>query len=371
MKIKLNWKKGLLTSSYETTNGGRIVGYLIENHFKISAIALLLLLFHSCNWFDGMNQFDKETVFFTSSGFEIVGEVIYPEGEGPFPLVIMVHGDGPAYRSYFSKVKESILKAGYATLMWDKPGFGKSKGDFSDKHLRKERAEILINAISTMQKHPKIKANEMGVWGISQAGYVIPMALEKTDAIKFMILVGCGGENGIEQTAYYIKSQLMCIGVSENDAIIAEQNFIGLYTAQTFNKYYKCAKPLVEDPAIREMGFVTAMWTEEQWKPKEKTDEGFYNPISVFEKTKIPTLVFFGELDKNVDPVQGTEAFKEALKKAGNPNYEVYMIEGTDHNIIISETGCESERYSRTQEGWSNYDPEYLLIMEEWLKELK
>jgi pimeloyl-ACP methyl ester carboxylesterase len=343
----------------------------MKNPMASAAVMALLLLFPLCNRVDGISHFEKEKMSFSSGGFEIAGEIIFPDGEGPFPLVIMVHGDGPAYMSYFPKVKESILKAGYATLMWDKPGFGKSRGKFSDKHLRQERADILLDAISAMQKHPQIEDDGIGVWGISQAGYVIPYALQQTEEIKFMILVGVGGENGIRQTAYYIRAQMMCIGIPEKEAMEAEQHFIGLCYADSFDEYYKCAKPLVDDPVQREMGFVTAMWTADEWKPKDPTDEGFFDPISVFEKTKIPALVFFGELDKNVDPIQGMHAYREAFEKAGNSNCKVILVEGTDHNIIISETGCASERYARSGEGWSDYHPEYLMMMEEWLHELK
>jgi len=311
-----------------------------------------------------------EHVHFTSDKFEVYGELKIPKGDGKYPLVIMVHGDGPARMTYFSKLKETFLKAGYATLMWDKPGWGKSTGEFSDGHLKAERADILLDALGEMKKHPQINANKIGVWGISQAGWVIPKALKKTDDIKFMILVGCGGENGIRQTAYYIRAQLMCQGISEDEAIKAEQDFIGLCYATNYNDYINCAQPLVDNPMVKKMGFVTATWTEDQWKPKAQNSESFYNPIEVFEKTNIPTLVFFGDLDKNVNPVQGMQAFTTAHEKAGNPKNKVILIEGTDHNIIISETGCAEERRKRSGSGWSDYHPRYLQIMEEWLKEL-
>nr|NQU91729.1 alpha/beta hydrolase [Bacteroidota bacterium] len=334
-------------------------------------ILILLASMVSCSWFGDINDgYPSEQVQFSSGDFEVHGELLLPDEDGKFPLVIMVHGSGPAYHTYFHKIKESFMKAGYATLMWDKPGFGKSTGKFTEEHLRAERAEILIDAIDKMKQHPKIQGNKIGVWGISQAGYVIPMALEKTNDISFMILVGVGGENGIRQTAFLIQEQLKCDGVSEKDAMQAAQNFTGLFYATTYNEYLKCAQPLVDDQRIRKLNFVSAIWPEDQWKPYQGTEEGFYDPIPVIEKTSIPTLVFFGDLDKNVNPVQGMEAYNAALKKAGNTDFKVELIEDTDHNIIISETGCTSERRARSGKGWSNYDPRYLRMMEEWLKDL-
>lgn len=331
-----------------------------------------MLLLPCCNWFGRVpHSQGSETVEFASGHFNIQGELILPKGKAPFPLVIMVHGDGPAYQYYFEKLKISMLKAGYATLMWDKPGFGKSTGKLSQKQLCHERSEVLLEAIKVMKKHPKIKADMIGVWGISQAGYVIPMALEQYADIQFMILAGVAGENGIKQTAYQIKQQLICIGMNENEAEKARMDFTMLYYSDTYDKYLGHAEPLVKNPLIRELGYVSAIWPKDQWKPYEGTEEAFYNPMLVLERTKIPALVFLGELDKNIDPVQAVQAYNLAFTKAGNLNYKVNMIVGSDHNIIISETGCMSERRNRSGEEWSNYDPEYLRLMEEWLIDLK
>ena len=35
---------------------------------------------------------------FESGHFNVVGELRIPSADGKYPLVIMVHGDGPAYR---------------------------------------------------------------------------------------------------------------------------------------------------------------------------------------------------------------------------------------------------------------------------------
>ena len=63
------------------------------------------------------------------------------------------------------------------------------------------------------------------------------------------------------------------------------------------------------------------------------------------------------------------EAYKKALTKAGNKVFRVELIPGADHNIILCETGSMRERSRRSSKEWQNYSPEYLKIMEEWLKE--
>ena len=70
------------------------------------------------------------------------------------------------------------------------------------QHRLAERTKILLDAIKIVKNHPRIDIDRIGVWGISRAGYVIPLALQKTEDISFMILVGVAGQNGIEQTAF-------------------------------------------------------------------------------------------------------------------------------------------------------------------------
>lgn len=312
-----------------------------------------------------------EEITFQTDKFQVVAELKLPKEVGKHPLVIMVHGDGPAYLTYFSKLKECILRAGFATLMWDKPGYGKSKGEFSKKHLRAERADVLVATIEQIKAHTEIDADRIGVWGISQAGYVIPRALLKTDDIKFMIMVGSPGENGINQTAYLIKMQLQYEGLSEKEAEKLEDHFKQIYNAETFEQYIKHAKPLYENPVQRKLGFVSALWDKENYKPHEKDEEGFFDPMSVMKTVQIPSLVFFGEKDTQVDPIQGIEAYKRAFQKAGNQNYRIELIPNSDHNIILSETGSMKERSRRSSKQWSNYAPDYLEIMEQWLIRLK
>ena len=253
--------------------------------------------------------------------------------------------------------------------MWDKPGSGQSTGEFSQPHLMAERAEILLDAIGSVKSHKEIDPSHIGVWGISQAGYVIPKVLEKTGDIAFMIMVGCPGENGIYQTAYQIRRQLEFDGLTEEEAREAENHFIQIYYAQTFEEYIQHARPLYDNPKQRELGFVSALWDETNWKPRSPEEEAFYDPISVIEKTTIPALVFFGEKDTQVDPIQGVEAYKEALTKAGNKDFRVELIPDADHDIILCETGSMKERSRRSSKEWQNYAPQYLEILEKWLKE--
>jgi hypothetical protein len=75
-------------------------------------------------------------------------------------------------------------------------------------------------------------------------------------------------------------------------------------------------------------------------------------------------LAFFGELDKNIDPVQGAEAYESALQKAANQDYQVVSIPGVAHTLVPAKTGCLNETWD------SELAPEYLEALEAWLQHL-
>lgn len=132
-----------------------------------------------------------EEISFQSDHFTLVGDLQIPNTEGKHPVVIMVHGDGPVSRTgsgTYRPIMARFLSAGYAVFSWDKPGTGASTGEFVDgAYLLSDRASILVDAVQTLKEHPDIDPQRIGAWGISQAGYVMPLALRMTDDIAFMI----------------------------------------------------------------------------------------------------------------------------------------------------------------------------------------
>src|SRR5512136_1683230 len=163
-----------------------------------------------------------EEITFQSGEFTLVGDLRTPSGTGPFPVVLFVHGDGPANRTMFGMylpIMERMLRAGYAVFSWDKPGYGESMGQINERLLFHQRAQIILDAIEVMKKHPDIDQFRIGLWGISQGGYVMPLALSQTKDIAFMICVSCAGTAGDDQAAYQIIFQTICDGVpQEKDA---------------------------------------------------------------------------------------------------------------------------------------------------------
>jgi pimeloyl-ACP methyl ester carboxylesterase len=335
-------------------------------------LAVCLLVVTACTGWTGTA--DTEEIVFHSGSFKVVGDLRLPAGEGPFPVVLFVHGDGPNNRTSgvtYPPIMDRMLRAGYATFAWDKPGTGESTGRIDRSRLGDQRAQIVLDAIATVKKRTDIDSSQIGLWGISQAGYVMPRVLSRSDDVAFMIAVSCPPVPGVEQGIYLLASQLVCAGFPADRKEWLIEEIRAATMAETYEEYVRHMQPLVELPAyasLAQFGQRTEVAPESDWHPADPGREYYgYDPMTVIARAAIPILAVFGGNDTQVDPVRGYEMYRELFDRAGHPYSRVELVPGCDHNILLSETGCIEERNRRSRDGWKRYAPEYLDAIEQWL----
>lgn len=308
----------------------------------------------------------RQEVSFKSNGFKLVGDLRLPAVGDTHPAVIMVHGSGDATRNGavpFAPMIEIFLRNGYAVFSWDKPGSGESSGAFDGEHMLAQRATILADGIEFLAGHPAIDSNRIGLWGISQAGWVMPLALDLSDDAAFMIVVSGGAEDSIEQMTYQVSQRVICDGGSLGQAALVEQYGSQAARTTSYAAYREAMDILIGIPGVNEYAGLEIA-EEDDWQPWPRDIDAFIDPMDTMEHTTIPVLAFYGELDRNIDPVQGAEAYEAALQTAGNQDYHIEVIPGVGHVLMPTKTGCIGES------GGSGYAPEYLNMMEEWLTHL-
>ncbi len=349
----------------------------------ISALSILLCLcgslFLSEKYLTGGPYVDeiysREEIRFDSGHFKIVGDLHIPNPEKKQPAIVFVHGDGPARRRPSrepNQIMSHFLNIGFACFYYDKPGYGESTGIFTNGKLFKERAAILVDAVNAIKKHPSIDPKLIGLWGISQAGWVMPKAIANSDDIAFMIAVSCAGTDGIEQSAYLVEQQILCEGYSEAEAKKARQYYRQRAHAKTYQEYLEAAEFLNQNPVVTTFLNWGKVLPKDQFTPRSSSNEGFFNPMALIEKMTIPVLAIFGEKDTQVDPFQAADAYEKALKKAGNPLNKVKLLSEADHSIILSETGCMKEQRKRWRSSSSHiFAPGFIELMQNWLMALK
>jgi pimeloyl-ACP methyl ester carboxylesterase len=355
-----------------------------------------------------------EEMTFQSGEFTLVGDLRTPAGTGPFPVVLFVHGSDDADRTlfgYYLPVMERMLRAGYAVFSWDKPGYGESTGQLRARHVYHQRAQIVLDAIEVLQARPDIDPGRIGLWGISQASYVMPLVLSQSEDVAFMICVSCGGMSGHDLGVYQITTFAMfCADVLEEDAdqrtaLFAElEEARKLETYEQYLHYREVLDALVDISPYRDklLDFLSkngggGVVPEEAWLKNDPEIERWWNPVEVLEQLRIPVLAIFGDKDSNTDPMQGAYAWRKALEKAGNRDFRVELLPGVDHLVAPSESSCindqaetidqvlQEQGYGPQDESlalfqrepgqhtplsaWP-YAPGYLDLIEEWLRGL-
>ena len=305
---------------------------------------------------------ETREITFSSGDYELVGDLVLPGGEGPYPAVIAVHGSGPQTRnsipSYW-QLRETLLGHGFALFSWDKPGSGDSTGAI-DLPIT-QRSSILADGVAFVADLPEIDGSKVGLWGLSQAGWVMPKALEQADDVAFMIVVSGGAEDSIEQTTYLVGQQLACQGGTAEDARIVEEVGSNVFKASTYDEYRTAAEVVYGVPGIQ-LVYPFEIASEEDWSPPspDVDIESYFDPMTIVRELTIPVLAVYGELDRNIDPVQGTDAYAAAFAAGGHELSRVELIAGVGHTMQHQETG-------RMGEPGGTLSERYLELLDQWL----
>lgn len=164
---------------------------------RTAAPAVIALLAAACG---GRSPATPESssmdgTFPSTDGVRLSYALDLPPGPGPFPAIVFGHGSGRTTKDEAMSVKTRMAQAGFAVLRYDKRGVGQSTGTFEAPGLlNSERllpilADDMAAGVAFLRTRPEVDGNRIGLMGISQAGWIMPLAAERSPHVRFMILV--------------------------------------------------------------------------------------------------------------------------------------------------------------------------------------
>jgi pimeloyl-ACP methyl ester carboxylesterase len=151
------------------------------------------------------NSIKTENVIFESEGIKLAGTIYSPEN--PHSALVIVHGSDSVPR--MSKMAELLAKNDILVLTYDKRGVGESDGIYAGpevgtNNISIENLNLLAKDASSAVNliHKNKKDLPIGLFGASQAGWIIPIVANKNPLVKFMVLFSSPTITTLEQLRF-------------------------------------------------------------------------------------------------------------------------------------------------------------------------
>lgn len=300
-----------------------------------------------------------EDLTFRSGSVELAGTLVAPEGPGPFPAIVFLHGSGPSTREGARPYAETFARLGFASLVFDKRGSGDSGGSWVTASLDDLAGDGLA-AMAYLRGRAEVDPERIGFWGVSQAAWVATLAAARSGDVAFMVLISGGGATPRASEMYSYHRAFDAAGLSEAERFEADS------VLATYFHYLGTGEGRDRtEKAIRDAR--SSRWYElaplERILPSEENRPNWswvaaWDPAPFIRRLEMPILLMFGDKDRQHPTAIAVKKWKEGLEEAGNDDATIMIFPGAGHGIRMRAEHSGAGRapfadgYAEAQIGW-------------------
>jgi len=303
-----------------------------------------------------------EDVRFSSGDVTLTGTLISPASGGKHPAIVLVHGSGAENREYILPFARFLIRRGMAVLGYDKRGVGGSTGDWNTASFD-DLAGDVVAAFEYLKTRTDIDQTQIGLLGVSQAGWIMPLAAIRSTDLAFLISISGAGVPAAETTLDQARNEMAMTGMPPEtlDAIMAvlRLQYQFARTGQGWDEYAaardKVAARLGPPPDT-----IPGTPDHPHWDVIRRSY--FHDPIPALRQLQVPTLALWGELDNNILAEKNKAAWEAALKAGGNRDYTLRILAKANHAQWEAKVGSNAEMKSLDR-----FVPEYFTTIQDWL----
>jgi hypothetical protein len=304
----------------------------------------------------------REDVRFANGDVQLAGTLIAPNATGKHAAVILVHGSGAENREFILPFARFLLRRGVAVLGYDKRGVNGSGGDWQTASFEVLAGDV-VAAFDYLRTRNDIDASRIGLLGVSQAGWIMPLAAVRARELAFLISVSGAGVPPAETTIDQAQNEMAAGGMKPQT--VAE--IVGLmklqyrfartgegwdeYAAARASLATRMGQPPPAFPGTRDHPL---------WQSMRLTY--FYEPAPALRQLRTPVLAIFGERDNNILAEKNRAAWDAALKAGGHPDYTLRVLPGANHYQWEAKAGNNAEMKTLDR-----FVPDYFTTIEQWL----
>jgi uncharacterized protein len=231
-------------------------------------------------------------VRFTCEDTVLAGTLYLPSAEGRSPAVVWVGGSEEQPRLGYGPIVAPLVEHGIAVFSYDKRGVGESEGECCTSPGKYNLvAADADGAVLSMRSRSDIDAKRVGFYGVSEAGWVVPLANSR---------------------------------LQEPVALTALVSGPAVTTGEE--------KVWSDNAGEGEPGPLTAEKKAEATQAVEEAGPSGFDPASYIEKMQTPGLWLFGGGDKSI-PTDRSVAILKHMKAQGK-DFTVIVFPGADHGLV-------------------------------------
>jgi dienelactone hydrolase len=310
--------------------------------------------------------FDVQEVTFRSHGTVLAGRLVMPRNGEPVPIVVLLHGSEPASALTDSSLQTYFLQhmlpaEGVGAFVYDKRGTGRSGGHYTQDYSL--LADDAVAALREARALAGTRARRIGYQGGSQAGWVAPLAANRT-AADFVIVCFGLAVNVIDEDQEAVELQMREKGYPPE--VVAEAREVASAAEAVFESDFKDGFAKLDEmrakygsaPWYRDVRGDYAFFVLQQESdaklralaPQFDWHTPFhYDPMQALRADKVPQLWILGGEDYQAPSAETSRRIK-SLTAEGLP-FTLAYYPGAEHGMTLFETGADGSRVSTRYAG--------------------
>lgn len=327
------------------------------------------------------------TYFNASHSIRYGATISIPEGNGPFPAVLLITGSGQQNRDEailghkpFAVIADYLVRRGFVVLRVDDRGTGETTGDVMGATSRDFANDALVS-LAYLQHRKEVNKNKIGLLGHSEGGMIAQMIAAERKDIRYIVMLAGPGEKIPALMLHQNEAVFLAAGMPKTNV----DAYLKLYkdllstaskgTAEEARSgtMKRLSQWIAETPAAV-VASTTGIVDEASKKTfvdifVEQVHSAWYryflqyDPAPTLQKIKADVLALNGDRDIQVVAKTNLPAIEAALKKSGSKHFEVKAISGLNH-LFQHCRSCTIQEYGQLEE---TIAPEVLKMIGDWL----
>ncbi|MDR8407498.1 prolyl oligopeptidase family serine peptidase [Nonomuraea sp. 3-1Str] len=226
-------------------------------------------------------------------GLVMHGTVLSPaQGGDGRPGIVLIHGAGTGTpRTKLMGEAVEFARRGLSVLVYDKRSVGYSLFERSYAQLARDA----LGGVAELRRQPGVDPAKVGVWGLSEGGWVAPMAAARSRAVAFVVVVGGNSQQPLVQQTWAVHAGMRAAGMSGR---LVDRTEPDLYRVLADGDLFP---------------------------------EPYYDPAPTIAAVRRPVLAVWGVHDLLTPARESARGFAEALRRGGNDHVTVRYFADADH----------------------------------------